>query len=217
MTASGAGSFLAAQGDNSPGKLWKEIDGVVPRRSGPTPMPVPSGAIDWVERTTKAEELMVRSADTPVEPFAMMYLGNFYFEGGRFDEAKAMFETIVSRFPNHPLVTLKLSKETKPVAVQALEDCASELSWRQRHPRPPMAAPVLDPKITATIHFSSGDVKIRFYKNVAPKHFESFVNHVKAGDYDGTRNVNGVELKSIFREYADSVVDGLVDYYSKVR
>ena len=40
---------------------------------------------------------------------------------------------------------------------------------------------------------------------------------IQAGDYEGTRNVNGVELKSIFREYADSVVDGLVDYYSKLR
>ncbi len=40
---------------------------------------------------------------------------------------------------------------------------------------------------------------------------------IQAGDYDGTRNVNGVERKSIFREYADSVVDGLVEYYSKTR
>jgi len=40
---------------------------------------------------------------------------------------------------------------------------------------------------------------------------------IQAGDYGGTRNVNGVERKSIFREYADSVVDGLVDYYSKAR
>jgi hypothetical protein len=40
---------------------------------------------------------------------------------------------------------------------------------------------------------------------------------VQAGDYEGTRNVNGVERKSIFREYADSMVDGLVDYYSKAR
>jgi N-acetylmuramoyl-L-alanine amidase len=40
---------------------------------------------------------------------------------------------------------------------------------------------------------------------------------IQAGDYQGTRNVNGVERKSIFREYADSVVDGLVDYYSKAR
>ena len=40
---------------------------------------------------------------------------------------------------------------------------------------------------------------------------------IQDGDYDGTRNVNGVERKSIFREYADSVAEGLVDYYSKAR
>jgi hypothetical protein len=40
---------------------------------------------------------------------------------------------------------------------------------------------------------------------------------IQAGDYDGTRNVNGVDRKSIFREYADSVADGLVRYYSKAR
>ena len=40
---------------------------------------------------------------------------------------------------------------------------------------------------------------------------------IQAGDYEGTRNVNGVERKSIFREYADSVADGLVEYYSKAR
>jgi hypothetical protein len=40
---------------------------------------------------------------------------------------------------------------------------------------------------------------------------------IQAGDYEGTRNINGVECKSIFREYADSVADGLVEYYSKVR
>jgi hypothetical protein len=40
---------------------------------------------------------------------------------------------------------------------------------------------------------------------------------IQAGDYESTRNVNGVERKSIFREYADSVADGLIEYYSKVR
>jgi N-acetylmuramoyl-L-alanine amidase len=40
---------------------------------------------------------------------------------------------------------------------------------------------------------------------------------IQAGDYEGIRSVNGVERKSIFREYADSVAEGLVDYYSKMR
>ena len=40
---------------------------------------------------------------------------------------------------------------------------------------------------------------------------------IQAGDYVGTRNINGVERISIFREYADSVADGLVEYYRKAR
>jgi len=40
---------------------------------------------------------------------------------------------------------------------------------------------------------------------------------IQHGDYQGTCNVNGVERKSIFREYADSVVGGLVEYYSHAR
>ena len=40
---------------------------------------------------------------------------------------------------------------------------------------------------------------------------------IEAGDYEGTRSVNGVERKSIFREYADSVADGLAEYYRTAR
>jgi len=40
---------------------------------------------------------------------------------------------------------------------------------------------------------------------------------VQAGDYEGTRVVNGIERPSIFREYVDGVVDGLVEYYGGAR
>ncbi|MEY2488238.1 MAG: hypothetical protein QOC70_180 [Verrucomicrobiota bacterium] len=40
---------------------------------------------------------------------------------------------------------------------------------------------------------------------------------IQAGDYEGTRSVNGVERRSIYREYADSVVEGLVEYYRGAR
>jgi hypothetical protein len=36
---------------------------------------------------------------------------------------------------------------------------------------------------------------------------------IQAGDYEGARNFNERDQPSIFREYTDSVVDGLVDYY----
>ncbi|HWY40218.1 MAG TPA: hypothetical protein VNX27_05430 [Chthoniobacterales bacterium] len=40
---------------------------------------------------------------------------------------------------------------------------------------------------------------------------------IEAGDYEGTKEINGVERKSIFREYADSVANGLADYYREAR
>jgi hypothetical protein len=40
---------------------------------------------------------------------------------------------------------------------------------------------------------------------------------VQEGDYEGLRNVNGTERPSIFREYATSIVDGLVEYYRDAR
>jgi hypothetical protein len=40
---------------------------------------------------------------------------------------------------------------------------------------------------------------------------------VQAGDYDGKRPINGVERPSIYREYVDSVVKGLVEYYQSTR
>ncbi len=38
-------------------------------------------------------------------------------------------------------------------------------------------------------------------------------NRVQLGDYPGLRNVGGVRLPSIYREYADAVARGLADYY----
>lgn len=40
---------------------------------------------------------------------------------------------------------------------------------------------------------------------------------IEAGDYDGTKEINGMQRKSIFREYADSVAEGLRDYYANAR
>lgn len=38
-------------------------------------------------------------------------------------------------------------------------------------------------------------------------------NRIQLGDYTGRRNVGGVKVPSIYREYADAVAQGLADYY----
>jgi hypothetical protein len=40
---------------------------------------------------------------------------------------------------------------------------------------------------------------------------------IQAGDYEGVRPINGVERSSIYREYVDGVVEGLVEYYKATR
>ncbi len=40
---------------------------------------------------------------------------------------------------------------------------------------------------------------------------------IQAGDYEGTREIGGAARKSIFREYADSVAEGLAEYYRAAR
>ena len=40
---------------------------------------------------------------------------------------------------------------------------------------------------------------------------------IEAGDYEGTHNIGGAERKSIFREYADGLVNGLIEYYRNAR
>jgi len=40
---------------------------------------------------------------------------------------------------------------------------------------------------------------------------------VQAGDYEGTRKIGRVQRPSIYREYVDGVVDGLVNYFKKAR
>ncbi|MGC4015142.1 MAG: N-acetylmuramoyl-L-alanine amidase [Luteolibacter sp.] len=42
-------------------------------------------------------------------------------------------------------------------------------------------------------------------------------NRIQAGDYEGTREIDGKQLPSIFREYAGAVANGLKTHYAKIR
>jgi hypothetical protein len=40
---------------------------------------------------------------------------------------------------------------------------------------------------------------------------------IQAGDYEGTRKINGVVRPSIYREYVEAVANGLTEYYRATR
>jgi hypothetical protein len=60
------------------------------------------------------------------------------------------------------------------------------------------------------------DCPVVYYEPYVMNSHDVFAR-VQAGDYEGTRHVNGVERPSIFREYANGVADGLVEYYRGAR
>ena len=55
-----------------------------------------------------------------------------------------------------------------------------------------------------------------YYEPYVMNSTEGFAR-IEAGDYEGTREFNGVQRQSIFREYAEAVADGLADYCRDVR
>ena len=40
---------------------------------------------------------------------------------------------------------------------------------------------------------------------------------MRAGDYEGTREVAGKRRSNIYEEYVDGVVDGVLEYFKKAR
>jgi N-acetylmuramoyl-L-alanine amidase len=60
------------------------------------------------------------------------------------------------------------------------------------------------------------DCPVVYYEPYVMNSHDVF-RRVQEGDYEGLRNVNGIERPSIYREYADGVVDGLVEYYRTAR
>ena len=43
---------------------------------------------------------------------------------------------------------------------------------------------------------------------------QAVFDRVQMGDYEGTRAIDGVERKSLYREYADAVAEGVADYFA---
>jgi hypothetical protein len=118
----------------------------------------------------------------------------------------------------------KLLSRSYDEALPIADKCAEVMAKETR--LPPYQYPTTQ---TATKVGSSGYVyarnllATRLYR-CPVVYFEPYVMNgkeafarIQAGDYAGLREINGVERKSIFREYADSVAEGLAEYYRSAR
>lgn len=173
----------------TPAALLVELEQALPKQANPQGGMAPlSSTIDWDKVIDKVGSILARGAGTPAEPRALFVLGSSFFSADRHEEALSTFEDLKKRFPSHPLVKTPFDPETKKSLVdQAIDDCMDEVAFRRKNDIKNLARPILDKALTATIHFSSGDVKVQFYTEAAPKHRENFLKLAREGFYDRTR------------------------------
>ena len=176
---------LPALGQDSPAKLFKELQETLPRKVSLRPGQQVTTAIDWPKVVEKLGEITARSAGTTVEPFALFSYGNALYSAGNLEESMATFQDIKTRFPKHPLGSVVIGNKGKlsPLA-QALKDVGEELNFRKKHKVKTLPNPVLDDTLKVTLHLSIGDVELRFYKNVAAEHRKNFLKLASEGFYD---------------------------------
>lgn len=172
----------------SEAKLMIELEKVLPRKAPQPGRPAAfDHSVDWNATLGKLGELLARSAGTRVEPQVLFVMANAQFSSGSVTEAKTTFEDLKARFPEHGLVKKVLDPNGLSVVDQAIAACASEITFRQRFGTKKLPGAEIDDSVTVTLHFSAGDVKIRFYKSAAPEHRANFIKLAKERYYDRTR------------------------------
>ncbi len=107
------------------------------------------------------------------------------------DEARKALAELRAQYPNHSLVTQKLSypgTEAPQTAADALQARVEALStWKVAHPglfaNPELPADA--PRVR--VQTDQGDIVLGLYSTLAPQHVENFLKHVREGFYNGTR------------------------------
>lgn len=190
--AAGAAEASAQNEDNSPGRLWIDLEAALPKRVmgvgkvGMRENPNALNAPDWPKTLDPMGLVFGRAQRTPVEPYAMHYLATFNFNAGLVDEAAALFEGIKQQFPDHPLCVVKLGQAGLSAVDEGLADCAKEKDWLKRYPRRVVKEPAINPDMKVVFSFPKGDVVIGLYDNVAPASVAQFVKNVEAGAFAQT-------------------------------
>jgi peptidyl-prolyl cis-trans isomerase B (cyclophilin B) len=93
-----------------------------------------------------------------------------------------------------PAVSRWFTASGEPPVKRLLGQVEADLSWSKEHT---YVEPEADAAPTAVLRTDAGDIHLRFYAALAPRHVENFVELAKAGAYNGTafHFVNGSDPK----------------------
>ena len=182
MLTSGA----MAQEDTAASLMTEYFNSLPKKAPVPGKPAVFGNQVDWSKVVDSMGSLVVRGKDMPVEPLALFSMGVAQFQMDDIGAAEATFKDLKNRFASLPILNRK-NKEGVSLIDGYLRECAKELAFRRDNKLEFLPKPELDPESDTTLHLSEGQVVIRFYKNVAPKHRANFAKLAKRGFYDRTR------------------------------
>ncbi len=122
---------------------------------------------------------------SPVEPDVLFHLALREQYAGNDDRVLTLAADLKERFPEAPILRVRsFDSETTPLLshIEAFSRARREFAAAHKVERP---AP--DASYVARIETSEGEMKVVFFREQAPAHFEAFLRHAKSGAFNGTR------------------------------
>ncbi len=121
-------NHLAAQSDDAAWALFSKALETLPR------VPFSSDSGDAAkEAISKLEQLQPKVAGSSAEPWLLVNLGEAYFRNGQPERALEIFNTVRSRFPEHPLVNASRTMDPITRIERLISNCEVEIKWQREH------------------------------------------------------------------------------------
>jgi len=137
------------------------------------------------EQVKKLEELRVRAAGTEIEPLILLQIAIRYQVLSQDAKAVAAIEEIRRSNQDAPILKVQsFDSDRDSLADRIAGVSKRRMEFTAQHK---YVEPKADPARYAIVETDLGTMKFVFYRDIAPKHIETFVAQAKSGGFNGTR------------------------------
>ncbi|HEU4394781.1 MAG TPA: peptidylprolyl isomerase [Planctomycetota bacterium] len=145
----------------------------------------PAGRDAAAKEAAKLEALRPRAEGTDVEAWLLLHIALRRQTALEDDAALALLDELKTKHPDSPVMRLPSHGADRASLVEHLADIsrrrresAKERKWVE---------PKADRSISALVETDLGAMRLVFYRDLAPKHADAFVQTAKEGGFNGTR------------------------------
>jgi peptidyl-prolyl cis-trans isomerase B (cyclophilin B) len=137
------------------------------------------------EQAKKLEDLRPRAAGSDIEPLLLASLALRRQVMGEDAKVITLVEELKAKFPDAPILqaqSLDSDRSSLMDRVAAVSKRRLEAASSRK-----FVEPKTDSSVSALVETDLGSMKLAFYKDLAPKHVEAFLQQARAGAFNGTK------------------------------